>query len=268
LGKEFACQFLRSAKINIGTFTLPVKLGSSDEEYAAQTTKLATIIDLTKTLGGKRCCVPIETSSDTAFQPNFERHRLRLHDLGEKLGRQGIRVGVALQLSGPTEKPDKFIRTVSEIITLVKTVGQENVGLCLDTWHWTMCGGGEKQLADVNVKQLVELRLADVSSKTDPKKPVATGRVLAGDQPNSTAVSIFNHFRKQGYDGAVSFATDTANFSRVPRDVVVHRISTRLDKLIAGLPLSEDTTPPAKQPAKETESAVAELADAGASSSA
>jgi hypothetical protein len=55
LGKEFACQFLQSAKTDMGTFCLPAKLGGSDEEFNASIAKLDTIIDLANTLDAKQC---------------------------------------------------------------------------------------------------------------------------------------------------------------------------------------------------------------------
>ncbi|MEM9942521.1 MAG: hypothetical protein AAF939_13235, partial [Planctomycetota bacterium] len=49
LGKQFACQFLQSAKIDLGTFRLPLDFGSLNETYDEQMTKLDTILDLAQT---------------------------------------------------------------------------------------------------------------------------------------------------------------------------------------------------------------------------
>ena len=97
LGKQFACQFLQSAEINMGTFCLPANLGGTDEEFNASIAKLDTIIDLANTLKARCCYVYIEPTSNTrAFQENFELHQSRLRAIGERLEPHGIRLGVAL----------------------------------------------------------------------------------------------------------------------------------------------------------------------------
>ena len=142
MGKEFACQFLQSAKINIGTFALPVCLDASDADFTEQCKHLDTIFSLCETLGGQRCHVKIVTSSDEAFQANFERHRARLSDLGDKFAANNMKLGLALTLPTGEQKANKFIQSAEELMTLVKTVGHDAVGLFLDTWSWQAAGGG------------------------------------------------------------------------------------------------------------------------------
>ena len=138
LGKEFACQFLQSAKMNIGTFRLPIDLGAADDVYQSQVAKVDTILELASELNGTRCYVRIAPDHDTlSFQENFEQHRTRLADLAEKFAAKSIHIGLLLQASPELRKRDfKFVQTTEELLTLVKTVGQPNVGVCLDTWNW------------------------------------------------------------------------------------------------------------------------------------
>ena len=188
MGKEFACQFLQSAKINIGTFDLPICLDSSDADYEEACKHLETIFSLCEALGGKRCRVRIATSSDEAFQANFERHRSRLFDLGDKFSAKGIQLGLALTLPGPNEKDNKFIQTAEELLTLVKTVGHDSVGLFLDTWHWQAAGGGMDQISDIDVAKITELAMSDLSANADPGNLSASDRCLPGDVEKIKAV--------------------------------------------------------------------------------
>jgi sugar phosphate isomerase/epimerase len=241
LGKEFACQFLQSANIDVGTFALPVKIGGTDAEYAAFIKKLDTIADLASTLDGKQCYVLIEPFSNTsAFQENFEKHRTRLHEIGEKLAKYNIRVGLALQAAkAKTSKGEyKFIQSAEDLLTLVKTVGHPNVGLCLDSWQWVVGGGGMDQIADINPKVITEFRMADVSDTADLNAIKISDRVLPGNAVDSISVKMINHLLDAGYEGPFSVATDLGMFAGVARDVVVDRLSERLDKLIAREDLS------------------------------
>ncbi len=236
LGKEFACQFLQSANIDVGTFALPVKIAASDADFAAFMVKLETIGDLASTLGGKQCYVLIEPFSNAvAFQENYEKHRLRLHEIGEKLAKHNIRVGLALQAAkAKTTKGDyKFIQSAEDILTLVKTIGHPNVGLCLDSWQWVVGGGAMDQVVDLDPKIITEFRMADVSETADLSAIKISDRVLPGDTVDSISVKMINHLLDAGYTGPFSIATDLGMFAGIARDVLVDRLSERLDKLIA-----------------------------------
>ncbi len=240
LGKEFACQFLQSAKISIGTFLLPIDIGAEDADYEKACKKLNTILDLATTLNGKRCYVPVEPSSKTPFQENFERHRTRLHELGEQFAKHGMRIGLALQSPSPNPKPHKFVQTAEEILTLIKTVGQPNVGLCLDTWQWAVSGGGLDQISDLKAEQVTELRMADIPEQVDLAKVTKSDRELPGNHQPSLSIAIFKHLQSVGYDGSVSVATNTSTFARANRDLIVSKISRRLNQIIAGEELKDD----------------------------
>ncbi len=234
MGKEFACQFLQSAKVNIGTFDLPINLDANDEEFNKACEKLDTIFSLSETLGAKRCRVTIATSSDEPFQSNFERHRTRLFDLGDKFASHDMRLGVALQLPSKNEKDNKFIQTAEELLTLVKTVGHANIGLYLDTWHWKASGGAMDQISELDPSKVTELAMADLSESADPGNISLSDRALPGDYDGSFSINVCNQLKSQGYAGPISFATHLSTYSNVNRESIVNRISKRLDCLISG----------------------------------
>ena len=248
LGKEFACQFLQSAKIDMGTFCLPADLGGTDEEFEASIANLEIVIDLAKTLNANRCYVNIEPKSETrAFQENFEIQQKRLQALGEKLEPAEIRLGVALQASTVETATGefKFIQTADEILTLVKTVGQSNVGLCLDAWEWVAGGGTLEQLDGFDPKLVTELRLSDVPAGTDVAKITSADRTrLPGDSEGSFSVKLAKQLVAAGYDGSVSASTSLATFTGGSRDSIVGKLSKNLDIIIAG----EDPFVPVEAP--------------------
>lgn len=234
MGKEFACQFLESAKINIGTFDLPIDIDAADEQYNKACEQLDTIFSLCETLGGKRCRIQIATSSDEPFQQNFERHRTRLFDLGEKFAAKGMFLGLTNQLVGKNEKDNKFIHSAEELLTLVKTVGHASVGLYLDTWIWQATGGAMDQISDLDCSKITALAMADLSENADPANITMADRVLPGDNSSSFSIDVFKHLKSKGFEGPASFATYLSTFANTSRDTVVNRISKRLDCLISG----------------------------------
>jgi sugar phosphate isomerase/epimerase len=237
LGKHFACQFLQSANIGVGTFCLPIQLGANDETYASYSQKLDTICDLAQTLGANRCYIKIEpASADLPFQKNFEQHRTRLYDLATRFKPFSLRIGLALQ-AAPTierERAHRFIQNSEEVSTLVRTIGHENVGLCLDTWQWVVGGGTLQQLSEMKTGVFTEVRMADVRPDAKLKQIKSSDRVLPGNTPDSFSLALINSLKRSGYDGPVSIASDISMFSRASRDQVVSQFSRRLTQLISG----------------------------------
>jgi len=239
LGKQFACQFLQSASTDMGTFCLPFKLDGTEEEYAASIKKLDTILDLAQTLGAKQCYVKIRpTSKNFTFQENFEKHQSRLRELGDKFSATGIRIGVAVQASGFKigEGEYKFIHTAEEILALLKTVGHESIGLCLDCWEWVVGGGTLEHLNSVDASKLItELRLADVSDGIELATATKKDRTaLPGDNEGSFSFALTQQLLAAGYNGPISVATALVTFDDEVREKVVEDLSKRLDQLIAG----------------------------------
>jgi sugar phosphate isomerase/epimerase len=239
LGKEFACQFLQSAKIDMGTFCLPANLGGTQEEFETSIANLETIIDLANTLNAKQCYVKIERSSKTlTFQENFEQHQSRLREIGEALEPHGIKIGVALQASTGKEPEDefKFVQSAEEILPLVKTISQDNVGLALDCWEWVVGGGTVDQLKDQDLcNKITEVRLADVVAGSDMSSVSKNDRTkLPADEVNSFSFQAAKALCDAGYSGPMSVGTSLSSFSDGSRDKIVGVLSKQLDQIIAG----------------------------------
>lgn len=257
LGKEFACQFLLSAKMNIGTFRLPIDLGAADDVYQTQAAKVDTILELAEELNAKRCYVRIAPDHDSlSFQENFERHRARLADLAEKFAAKSIQIGLLLQASPELRKQDfKFIQTTEEVLTLVKTVGQPNVGICLDTWNWVVGQGAMDQLGELTADKITEVRLADVPADADPSSVKPSQMVLAGESETSIVPAILKHLASINFDGAVSALTNSAMLGGRSKNSVVGGIAKQLTNLaiVAGLIEGEIVEEPSAAPEEAAE---------------
>lgn len=249
MGKEFACQFLKAAKspasegdaasggkhLTIGTFRLPIELSGTDEQYAASIAKNETIIDLATELGAERCYIEIAPNCEHfSFQECFEKHQTRLQALAEQFAASGIKLGLALQTSKaePADGTFKFVQTAEELLTLVKSVGQPNVGVCVDTWEWTLGGGTVEQLA---FDQVTEVRFADVSAEADKAAIKQSDRTaLPGDQADSVCSKIAQAVVASGLPVAISASTDLSTYAGDTRDNVVKAISQHLDWFAEG----------------------------------
>ena len=250
MGKEFACQFLKAAKspasegdaasggkhLTIGTFRLPIDLCGTDEQYATSIAKNETIIDLATELGAERCYIEVAPNSEHfSFQECFEKHQIRLQALAEQFSASGIKLGLALQTSKaePADGTFKFVQTAEELLTLVKAVGQPNVGVCVDTWEWILGGGTVEQLA---FDQITEIRFADVKADADKDKIKQSDRTsLPGDEADSISFKVAQAAVASGLPVAISASTDLSTYSGDTRDNVVKAISQHLDWFAEGI---------------------------------
>ena len=270
MGKEFACQFLKAAKspasegdtasggkhLTIGTFKLPIDLSGTDEAYAASIAKNETIIDLATELGAERCYIEIAANCEHfSFQECFDKHQSRLEALSEQFSASGIKLGLSLQTSKaePADGTFKFIQTAEELLTLVKTVGKPNVGVCVDTWEWTLGGGTVENL---DFSQVTEIRFADVTAEADKAAIKPSDRTsLPGDQVGSVSFKVAQAAVASGLPLAISASTDLSTYSGDTRDNVVKAISQHLDWL------AEGKDPAATIAAAEAEAAAAEAGE-------
>ncbi|MEM7316466.1 MAG: TIM barrel protein [Planctomycetota bacterium] len=238
MGKEFACQFLQSAKIDMGTFCLPVDLGAENEKYGASIAKVDTILDLAETLNAKTCYVPIDTNNENfSFQECFENHQTRLQELAERFASKNINIGLSLAASTaePPEGTFKFIQTAEEILTLAKAISAPNVGVCLNTWEWVLGGGTLDMITSAGFDVIKEIRLADIPADADKANINASDRTtLPGEVADSFSYQVMKAAVEANPDLPVSAATELSTYSGGSRDKVIKLISRNLDILVEG----------------------------------
>lgn len=260
LGKQFACQFLQSAKIDMGTFKLPVAIGGTDEQFNESVTSLDTILDLAQTLNAKSCYIEIEAENENyAFQECFDKYTARIQQIAEKFASSSIKIGLSLRASSakPVDGNFKFIQTADEMLPLVKAIGQPNVGLCLDAWEWAVGGGTVEQLINAGLASVVtEIKLADVAAGVDVAEIKRSDRTaLPACEADSFSLELCKATLASGADLPFSVSTDLSTYANAPRGKVVDSISKQLDLLMTGqdpYQLAQDAA------AEETEGEAAE----------
>jgi sugar phosphate isomerase/epimerase len=240
-GIEHACRFLRSANMQIGGFELPFVWNGTDEEYQKGLQQLELIGQIAQHVDARRCLVPIQPASDSRpYHENFELHRQRLSELADKLGPYDIHLGVGL-LAARSRREDKqyqFIHQVEDLLTLIKTVSHERVGLLLDTWNWYVGGGAMDQLQELPANQIVAVRLADAPAATDAGELEESDRILPATDGAIDTASILKWLHEQQYDGPVTPFPAPRQFMGMTREAIVQLARDLLDELwvAIGLP--------------------------------
>lgn len=237
-GQEYAGRFVESAKSNIetfkiGTFDLPVRWQGDAADYTSDLEALSSIAELAASVGAKRCITKVMAASDEMpFNDNFEFHRERLAAIADVLGSHGVRFGIGFRAASShrTDKQFQFIFEAEPLLTLIKTIGSNNVGLLLDTWDWQVGGGGIDQLEELAADKIVTVRLADVPADADLATITENQRLLVGESEAGITARVLRILGEKLYDGPVSVYPHPSAFGRTSRESIVQKASRALDE--------------------------------------
>ena len=117
------------------------------------------------------------------------------------------------------------------LLTLIKTVSAENVGIVLDSWHWHVGGGGADQLAELKPEQIVSVRLADIPDDVNLATIDDSLRVAPGEGGLVDCAAIVRALSGIGYEGPVSLFPYPSRFRTRTRDKTVQRATAALDSI-------------------------------------
>ncbi|GGD72012.1 sugar phosphate isomerase/epimerase family protein [Paenibacillus nasutitermitis] len=236
-GVEGARELLASHNLVIGSIGLPVEWRKTDEDFQKGLTKLTQVAAAAASLGCTSCCTYILPSTDYKAAHFMTLATRRLRICAQILGAYGIRLG--LEFVGPhhlrTAWKNPFIWTVQETLDWIEAIGEPNVGLLFDAYHWYT---NELTVADIEAlraDQIVHVHINDA-----PDVPVSealdNGRIYPGEGVIDLA-GFLQALNKIGYRGAVAQEILSANPPSDSPEQLAKRSKAGFDKVFqaAGL---------------------------------
>ena len=236
-GMPYAKRLIQSAKIRIGTFSLPVEWDTDDETFQKDLKKLPEYAECAAELGCTRCTAMLAPAGDIRpYHENFEFHRHRFHDICEVLKPAGIRLAVGFRASESLrhERAFQFIHDLDALTLLLNMVAAPNLGILFDIWDVVACGGTIDSVRKLPLQQIVAVQVADMP----PDVPLAeldekSSRLLpGGENPRIDVAGFLALLRETGYDGPVTAKPSRGAFQSRRRDVVIKQTSEALDKVL------------------------------------
>lgn len=197
---------IRARGLQFGSTGIPFDPTAAKQEFDDGLQRLATQAKVMEAAGIDRVVRWIRPTSEAlTYRANFELHANRLRPIAQILRDHGIRLG--LEYVGPktmwSSERFPFIHTLIETQELIDEIGTENVGLCLDSFHWYTAnekGDDIRQLSDHDV---VSVDINDARSGLERDEQQDLQREL----PGHTGVINLNEFiaalRDIGYSGPV-----------------------------------------------------------------
>ena len=236
---EYAARFIESATsfangFSIGGWGLGIDWDADDAGYQTALSNLNEMLDVAVKVEAKRCFSTIAPATDNLpYHENFERHRARIGQVADLLGKHDIRLGLDFRPS-PGDRKDKeheFIHDFEGLTTLCSTVGAKNVGIVLDTWNWFVGGGGIDQLSGLTADQIITVRISDVQGDADMATIKPRQRILPSAEGLVDCDAVLKLLIDLGYDGPVTPYPFSASFTGQTRESIVQAAADCLEEM-------------------------------------
>lgn len=228
-----ARELLEKNGLVIGSIGLPVEWRSTEEVFREGLPKLAQAAEAAAALGCTSCCTYVLPSTDLGAAHFMALATRRLRTCAQILGAYGIRLG--LEFVGPhhlrTRWQNPFIWTIDETLDWIDAIGERNVGLLFDSYHWYTNGGTVADIERLRVDQIVHVHINDA-----PDVPVEevldNGRVYPGEGVIDLA-GFLQGLQRIGYTGAVAQEILTAEAPTDSPESLAERSKAGFDKVYA-----------------------------------
>ncbi|CAN7226310.1 sugar phosphate isomerase/epimerase family protein [Paenibacillus sp. LjRoot56] len=228
-----ARELLEKNGLVIGSIGLPVEWRSTEEVFREGLPKLAQAAEAAAALGCTSCCTYVLPSTDLGAAHFMALATRRLRTCAQILGAYGIRLG--LEFVGPhhlrTRWQNPFIWTIDETLDWIDAIGERNVGLLFDSYHWYTNGGTVADIERLRDDQIVHVHINDA-----PDVPVEevldNGRVYPGEGVIDLA-GFLQGLQRIGYTGAVAQEILTAEAPTDSPESLAERSKAGFDKVYA-----------------------------------
>lgn len=189
-----------------GSAGLPIQFREDEARFQADLEALPQHARAMQTIGIERVgtwIMPCNEERD--FSVNFALHANRLRQVAAVLVDHNIRLG--LEYVAPrtlrNAKRYAFIDNGKQLKELIKAIGQPNVGVVLDSFHW-YCA--EESVNDLHIwdnSSIVAVDLNDADRNLGPREQIDGNRELPGATGKIDIAAFVGFLDQIGYDGPV-----------------------------------------------------------------
>jgi sugar phosphate isomerase/epimerase len=234
-GMPYARRLIDSAKIRVGTFSLPMEWDTDDESFQKDLKKLSEYASCAAELGATCATAVLAPAGDKRpYHENFEFHRHRFQDICAALKPAGVRLAVGF-LGAEYRRRDQvfqFVHDLDALTLLLNMVSAPNLGLLLDAWEVVACGASFEAVRKLPVEQIVAVQLAEMPANVPVADLDEKSRLLpAVEGARIDLVGLLSLLREKGYDGPVTVKPSRTAFQTRRRETIVKQTAEVMDKV-------------------------------------
>ena len=210
--KEFITQtslndvkiYLETEGIQLGAVTLPVEWRTDTETFKEGIKEFVEIADYASKLGCKTFFTYFMPSTDEDVAPYMIELTNRLRLIGRILKEYDM--NLALEYVGPLHLREKwrnvFIWNAEQTLQWLELVGESNIGIVLDSFHWYLCGETVETILAMDSSRVKYVHINDVRN-IPVEEVLDNDRVFPGE--GVIDLSGFLHaLKKINYTGVVT----------------------------------------------------------------
>lgn len=219
--RQAACDILSEKGIRLGAFELPVDFRSTEENFQMGLPVLKEYAAAAQTVGCARCVTWLPPAIDEEPVGFSCRTTRRLRECAKILGGHDISLGLewvgtpTLRCSpdGKRVRKHDFVFTIPQTLELIEAIGEPNIGLLVDSFHWFTARHTMDDLEKLPREKFVHVHINDA-----PKKPVEqqidNERLLPGEGIIDLK-SFISVLKKKGYHGFIAVETFSGPVSKL-----------------------------------------------------
>lgn len=204
--KAYFVEKAQSNQIVWGASGLPVEFRRTEQQFRSDLGSLDKHAKNLADIGVTRMGTWIVSGHATlTYNENMQQHADRLRDCARILGQHGIKLGLEY-LGTPSIRHNArfaFLSTGKELKELIALIGEPNVGVVLDSYHWHTAEETVEDLLQWKNDEIVAVDLNDANQQLK----LVDQTDLARELPGATGVIDLDGFIKAlleiGYDGPV-----------------------------------------------------------------
>lgn len=174
-------------------------------------------------------------SQELTYVANFRQHARRLRECVKVLNDHGLRFG--MEYVGPktlwASARHSFIHSLAETRELITEIGQPNVGVILDSWHWYTAHETRETLRSLTNADIIACDLNDAPAGIAVDEQIDQRREL----PSATGVIDLKTFLsvlvELQYDGPVRAEPFNEPLNKLANDPAVEATAVAMKKAFA-----------------------------------
>lgn len=196
--------------VAFGPFGLDVEWRRDDDTFEAGMEGLVEKAAFAQKIGATRCVTWMPPSAAEDSGAWFERTAHRFSRIAAIFDDYGIRLGLEwvgphhLRAGGANQMgPNPTVWDLPGTLLLIDTIGRDNVGLLVDSYHCYTADVSPDTLASLTDAQIVHVHINDAPTGATPETALDGGRVLPGEGVIDLA-GFLDGLRRAGYAGTIS----------------------------------------------------------------
>ena len=210
--------------ITWGANGLPVEFRKSEQQFKSDLSGLAAHAKNLADIGVDRIGTWLVSGHDElTYNENMQLHADRLRDCARVLNQHGIRLGLEYLGTASIRHNARFawISTGRELKELITLIGEPNVGVVLDSYHWYTAEESAEDLMIWSNDEIIAVDLNDANNQLALRDQTDIARELPGATGVIDLDAFIQTLAKIGYDGPLRAEPFSRTLNQMPDELAL-----------------------------------------------